>query len=395
MITVEEAKERAAKRLRAGRAKWAGELAALKADEAELIEINRAEFVISLHPPTEKEMLRNELAAETWARQWRRASENNVVSVQWQTRTWRSIGRQEVPTRLRLETADAIASFVGGTPKQDWERLRRRTLTLAGELGRSDVLARAVRRHSQRLLDYSEDDFLTCLRVVKWLTENPVVGLRPRQLPIRGVDTKWFGKHRRLVEDLYEAATDGANLGVVSSDHLVRLRILDADLAVGGISNFAAPVAELQKLRCRPRVVFILENLESMLAMPPWEGAVAVFGSGYAARVLPQIPWVARTPVIYWGDLDSDGFAILHSLRRHHSEVRSALMDEKTLLTHRDLWVKDPNPNRADLTELTAAEQRTLDLIRSEGDVRLEQERIPWQVALRELSLADAEYLPG
>ncbi|NOR71388.1 MAG: hypothetical protein GQ532_17115, partial [Methylomarinum sp.] len=33
----------------------------------------------------------------------------------------------------------------------------------------------------------------------------------------------------------------------------------------------------------------------------------------------------------YWGDLDTHGFAILSRLRHYYPQVKSILMDEKTL----------------------------------------------------------------
>ncbi|KRE60548.1 hypothetical protein ASG92_21605 [Arthrobacter sp. Soil736] len=39
-------------------------------------------------------------------------------------------------------------------------------------------------------------------------------------------------------------------------------------------------------------------------------------------------------------------------------------------------------------TALTGGEQRALKRLRDEGDVRLEQERIPWQTALKSLQTA-------
>jgi len=61
------------------------------------------------------------------------------------------------------------------------------------------------------------------------------------------------------------------------------------------------------------------------------------------------------------------------------------LMDEATLLAHRALWVTEPQPHRADVIDhLDAVEQALYRDLR--GDrwgvrVRLEQERIGWDVA--------------
>ena len=126
----------------------------------------------------------------------------------------------------------------------------------------------------------------------------------------------------------------------------------------------------LSTLQPAPSAALVYENRESVLAMPPRPGAVA------------RLPWVRRFPVLYRGDLDSHGFAILHRLRSLHPDVRSVLMDETTLLARRDLWVPEPAPTRGDFPTLTDSERSALHRIRAEGDVRLEQERIPWEVVL-------------
>ncbi|WP_104133254.1 Wadjet anti-phage system protein JetD domain-containing protein [Cryobacterium sp. M91] len=117
--------------------------------------------------------------------------------------------------------------------------------------------------------------------------------------------------------------------------------------------------------------------------------AVVVHGGGYAAPRLGAIPWINTGRVIYWGDLDSDGFTILHALRSGCDNVTSTLMDEATLLQFRDLWVPEPKAAGGTYSTLTAGEQTALGRIRSEGNVRREQERIDWTYALpRLLTLA-------
>jgi hypothetical protein len=92
---------------------------------------------------------------------------------------------------------------------------------------------------------------------------------------------------------------------------------------------------------------------------------------------------------IYWGDLDTHGFAILHRARSYLPNLQSILMDEDTLLRHRSLWVeeKEQHPN-AELTLLTKAEQAVylgLKQQRWGQNVRLEQERIAWDYAWKAL----------
>ena len=63
-------------------------------------------------------------------------------------------------------------------------------------------------------------------------------------------------------------------------------------------------------------------------------------------------------------------------------------MDSQTLLDHADLWVSEPKPQTGVTKHLNDAESAALALIRAKGNVRLEQERIPWDTVLAALRLA-------
>ena len=90
---------------------------------------------------------------------------------------------------------------------------------------------------------------------------------------------------------------------------------------------------------------------------------------------------MADANIVYWGDIDTHGFAILDRLRAWHPRTRSVLMDRETLLAHADRWVSEDRPARSALTRLTPDEHELYsDLVGGElGDgVRLEQELIDW-----------------
>lgn len=91
---------------------------------------------------------------------------------------------------------------------------------------------------------------------------------------------------------------------------------------------------------------------------------------------------------MYWGDLDTHGFRILDELRAVHPHVVSVLMDEATLLAHRDAWGSEPSPSMAALTRLTAEESALYEALGNDTygpAVRLEQELIRWDWALERI----------
>lgn len=377
-----QARETAGARLRTQQARWATDIGLL-ADRPTV-----PALVVALHPPAERDALADQLGAEKWAREWGALDGHNGVEVEWITRSWPRVGRQRVPVRVRLADPDAVALFAGAESFRAWCTLRDRAATVVTRLGDSTALRAVIRRHAAELVGFDDDRFVTVLDVSAWLVEHSVRGLRPRQLPIRGVDTKWFAAHRSILTDLYGALAASHDLGIVDADPLVRVRVLDSAIAGDGPADFAAPASVLATLHYRPDAVLVFENLESVLALPPWPGAIVVHGSGYAVDMVGRLPWISAVPVLYWGDLDSDGFAILHRLRLTHPQVTSVLMDSSTLLAHRDLWVSERKPNRGEFSTLTDSETAALTHVREHGNVRLEQERIPWEIALTQLRVA-------
>lgn len=383
MITVEAARGLARDRVVRKLGEWAAAVSSGSAASATPLS-----FSLSLKPPTEALALTRLAEAEDWARSWRAVELPTKCEIDWESRNWRRIGRQNIPVRLHLDSPDSISTFAGGAAARDWRIVRDRVGLAVSQIGASEPLGTAIRRHVRTIPSYQNAEWNNVLAAVTWLAETSVTGLRPRQLPIRGVDTKWFSAHRAIITDLLKVCFPERDLGVIDSDALTRMRVLDPLLAagaMGGLADFAAPITQLAQLNISPNIVFVFENKESLLSMPEWPGAVVIHGNGMAVNAVAKLPWVQRSPVVYWGDLDSAGFAILHRLRFHHSRVTSVLMDEDTLLTHKDLWVPDPKPVRGEFSQLLPHEQKTFARLRSEGDARLEQERVPWSVALSAL----------
>ena len=85
--------------------------------------------------------------------------------------------------------------------------------------------------------------------------------------------------------------------------------------------------------------------------------------------------------MIYWGDIDTHGFAILDRLREYLPHARSMLMDIATLEAHRLLWGSEELHKRhaGNLTRLTDEERALFHMLHDNtlGEcVRLEQERL-------------------
>lgn len=350
-------------------------------------------LTVALHPPTEKQVAADPDTVVAWLRGWQRAELGAAARVEWAERHWRSYGTQQVPMRVIVRGADEIAHLAGHGAA--WRRIcaRRARLTelagpSTGAAAPDTDLPTRLAATATRWSELTETDFEILLAALRWLRDHPGSGVYIRQLPIPGVDTKWVGGHRRLLEELLTGIRGDADLGVRTVPRSCAVALCDPTLLPELPRIFSAPLEALATLPIAPPRVLILENKEGLYALPALPGVVAVHGSGYAAHELAAVPWIAESDCVYWGDLDTHGFAILDWLRSHLPQVRSVLMDLGTATDWAELAVAEPRQSSADqLPRLTANEQPAFDFVR-DRHLRLEQERIPWPVVLTALEAA-------
>ena len=132
------------------------------------------------------------------------------------------------------------------------------------------------------------------------------------------------------------------------------------------------------------------------IALPDIAGAIVFMRLGLAVDQLEAIGWIRDAALqVYWGDLDTHGFAALARARRRFPTMVSVLMDEETPLTHRSMWVREEKPSKVESPQsLTLEELAVYEGVRLNSwgpQVRLEQERISWPRALERLASACRE----
>lgn len=231
------------------------------------------------------------------------------------------------------------------------------------------------------------------LSAYTWLDANRGSGRYLRQVSAPGVDTKFIERHRSALGSMLGVSTAAGtftrDLGLASKPATVRLRFDPAVLHVpSGLSEAVLRTEELGSLDVRPRRALIIENEITYLSVPVPPGCVVLWGKGYDADQPASLQWLSDIDVVYWGDIDTHGFAILNRVRAHLPTARSALMDRETLLAHESSWGHESAPTDVGLARLDAAEHAVYsDLVsdRYGPAVRLEQERIDWGWALERL----------
>jgi len=253
------------------------------------------------------------------------------------------------------------------------------------------LLASGLPRGYEALAGFDAQDTGRLQALIAWLEVNPRSNFFPRQLPIPGMDTKWLEPRLPMIADLLSGLRCEENsrdvyefCGLARAPQTARIRILDPSLRryVGGLRDISAPIQELRAIELPAKRLYVVENLQTGLAFGEQQGSVVVMGLGYGVTMLAGIPWVENATCIYWGDLDTHGFAILNQARAVLKRIESILMDEHTLLRYRELWVTEREQcSSGDLPLLTTAERTVYRGLKDQRwglNVRLEQERIPW-----------------
>lgn len=383
---------------------------------------------VSLDLPTQKAALVAPDAVRTWSSSWAawlaaHASDGVRPLPELLTATvaWRNMGEQTLPRALVFSSPECVADYC--EDGKVWRRVVSRRATM---LARWPALhASGFGPNYTALGEFTDEDFERLLAVLEWLVANPKSGIYLRQLPVPNIDTKWIDLQRRgVVADLFsriikpqaalQAAQsfvegEGTEIDVTglacsieeeSSNFYdicgllrppVKLRILvlcpKLRTQVGGLRDIEATIEDWAQLQLKPRQLLVVENKDTCLAMPDVEGVVAVIKLGNAVALVTRIAWLVGVPVLYWGDIDTYGYSILVQARKKLHDVRSVLMDRRTVETHLDRLVEEGQQTKSiDRSLLTVAELDVYNALLAHewgASRRLEQERLEWPSVLR------------
>jgi hypothetical protein len=322
-------------------------------------------------------------AAQEWVADWQRAG-RGALRIEYRRIGGRQFGSNLVPSRAWLDGYDQVWRLLGV------ETDVRLLIELANATQATcPMLVPWLQLHPMRVLGLAPR-WHRLLATVRWIDEHERPGTYVRQVDVPGVDTKFIESNRGVLAELldlqlppwridFDAGDFEQRYGFRRKPSYVRFRVDDCggwrELTVRA-EEFAAPPAGITK-------AYVLENEITYLAVPCPPRAILVLGGGYAVPVLESLPWLADLDLVYWGDIDTHGFAILDRMRQRFPRVQSMLMDRTTLLAHQDQWVTEPSPATSSLKFLDGEEAALYaDLVADHlgRSVRLEQERIGFGV---------------
>ena len=305
----------------------------------------------------------------------------------------RQLGEQKVPNTIVFNTEAVFLSYLSVLAEyKHFKALAQQTIQ------QEALLLDWLIRYPFKMMKYA-GEWSKLLKVCIYFDQFPLPDCYIRQLNIKGIDSKFIEQHKGILNELlteilaensfHQQVTGLANYGFERryglryDPPLIRLRILDTELAIQGLTDLTLTVDEFKAFDFKAKTVFIAENKINGLAFPAYTQAIVVFGLGYAVDLLANAQCLQESRIYYWGDIDTHGFAILSRLRHYYPQVKSMLMDQDTLKQFEALSVyeKQEKSEQKPLNHLTMDENALYQQLQK-SLVRLEQERIGFDYLL-------------
>lgn len=331
-----------------------------------------------------------------------------LYRIEWRSVNHRVLGANRIPSAIWIDTLEQALGLIGKHRAAERfagmvERTRETRAELIPWLAKRPLRALALAEEWPQLL-----------AIVDWLSKHPRPEVYLRQVDLPGVHTKLIEGHRGVLAELFDLVLPGEAIdathtgafgfcrryGFLDKPARVRFRMLDPTvrlLPMASDQDITLTQAAFSSLAPPVATVFITENEINFLAFPNVRDSMVIFGAGYGFANLATVHWLQEKNILYWGDIDTHGFAILNQLRGFFPHTVSFLMDRETLLAHRQFWGSEPQPQTGDLLRLTTEEQTLYDQLRQHTwgvSVRLEQEKIGFRCLAAALQKLRSDGLP-
>ncbi|MGX2969960.1 Wadjet anti-phage system protein JetD domain-containing protein [Ursidibacter sp. B-7004-1] len=312
----------------------------------------------------------------------------NYLTIEWKTINHRIQGEQKIPERIYIADLETLLTLLN---KKKEHRTFLQILQISQRI--EPLVLPWLAKNALKSLALA-DDWEKLLSVVIWRKTHSKPHIYLRQVNIPDVHTKFIETHRTVLAELLDLVLDETEIqreysgisqfvlryGFLDKPKHIRLRNLDKGYPIqpsSAYSDIYLDSLTFSQLTPKIKKVFIIENEINFLSFPEIPHSWAIFGAGYGWCLLANATWLNQCQIYYWGDIDTNGFAILNQLRSYFPNAISFLMDSETLLAHKSFWSKEAKQQTGELQYLTEAENELYAALVNNtfGDnVRLEQE---------------------
>ncbi len=340
---------------------------------------------------SEKEIEQNFMQIRDWIEELKQSS----FEIEFQSIAYRSLGEQSIPKILVLDRDEFLKQL------SNTREFKKHTALIQKTLEAFPCLEPLLKEKPQFLME-NDKVWEQLLVVCDYFITHPMPNLYIRELDIEGVDTKFIEKHKKILDTLLCAILDQEptrlaqngfekRYGLKYDLPTIRFRILDEALYIGGLSDISLPLNEFMGLDIGCDKIFITENKINGLSFPNIKNSMVIFGLGYGVESLKNVKWLESKELLYWGDIDTHGFAILSQIRGYFPHIKSMLMSDEVIEKFKFLAVSETLSKRflGELDNLTQEEYRVFENLKENvyGEaLRIEQERIRFSYVVAPLS---------
>jgi hypothetical protein len=311
-------------------------------------------------------------------------------------RKTRKFGMQSLPSRITFETETDYLKFMD--KEAEVADFKEAVGRISKELHELNMW---LNENPLKVINHLEK-WDNLLRVCWYFQNNPKPHFYIRELPIN-VHTKFIEQNKGILNELLSAILpdDAINqeendfekrFGLRYTAPSITIRALDKNLQVKyGISTseMSILISDFKNRTLQEYRFIITENLMNFRTLPDLSNSFAIWGKGFNVAILKEVEWLTHCQIIYWGDLDAQGFQILSQLRSYFPQTISVMMDRETFDNFQEFAVLGTVCKIANLSYLTP-EEHDLFTDLSQQTIRLEQEKIRKDVAICKLNnLAD------
>ncbi|HVB03238.1 MAG TPA: Wadjet anti-phage system protein JetD domain-containing protein [Chitinophagaceae bacterium] len=314
---------------------------------------------------------------------------------------FKRLGTHELPTQINFETVEDYVLFTG--KKREWERFKTDSDLISREL----PLLKAWMHQFPEMVISNHNKWNGLLKVCQYFLKTPKPQMYLRQLPIE-VHTKFIEENETVLHSLLDFILGDSNIRdrsekniskryfLLYDEPVIRTRILDDSMKLHGIADFSIRISDFYLHEPPCSNIIVAENKMNFLSIPSLPGAMAIWsGGGFNISYLKDAHWLKNKKIFYWGDLDIQGFQILHQMRTYFPQTQSVMMDKMTLFRFKADCVPGVKNFILSLDSLTE-EEINLYLDLKENNLRLEQERIPQDYAEKALrKIISMEHVGG
>ncbi len=295
------------------------------------------------------------------------------------------LGTQDLPISIYFATKDDYLKFLG---KEKEVKILIESIIKITEV--FPQLKEWIIKNPRKVIQ-NHIEWESILNVCRYFKQNPKPNLYIRELPIK-VHTKFIERNQNVIKDLLDILiSEHSNknekqfekrFNLKYAEPQIRFKVLDKEISqryFSGLEDIAIPVSQFETLDLPIERVIVFENKTTFyaaLTLPKMNNTIALFGSGFSVSNLKNASWFANKDLLYWGDIDVQGFEILSQFRGYFPQTKSILMDEQTFEKFFENDKGKPT-NISIKLNLTGEEQQLYDILKT-NNWRLEQEKIPF-----------------